>query len=94
LSNTGPIALLQDLAVVAALGLQHVERNGHHYFRGLDAWPREIQQAVTSSHPDIYHSMAGLATLNLQRGKINLASVLQSPLGTELMHDITTFSAI
>ncbi|MDE0838636.1 MAG: hypothetical protein OSB41_06225, partial [Kiritimatiellae bacterium] len=35
LANVGPVALLQDLAVMAAFGIEHVERNGHHYFKGL-----------------------------------------------------------
>jgi hypothetical protein len=30
LANIGPVALLQDLAVVATLGVSSVERNGHH----------------------------------------------------------------
>ena len=29
------VSLHQDLAHVAALGIGHVERNGHHYVRGL-----------------------------------------------------------
>ena len=39
LTTIGPVALLQDLAVQAALGNESVERNGHHYFRGLSFWP-------------------------------------------------------
>ena len=45
LSNVGPVALQQDLAVVATLGIDHVERNGHHYFRGLSMLPRETVRA-------------------------------------------------
>jgi hypothetical protein len=32
LTTIGPVALQQDLAVVANLGIDHLERNGHHYF--------------------------------------------------------------
>jgi hypothetical protein len=39
LCNLGPVALLQDLAMMALLGIEHVERNGHHYYRGLSLWP-------------------------------------------------------
>ena len=35
LTNLPVLALQQDLATIAALGLPHVERNGHHYFKGL-----------------------------------------------------------
>jgi len=34
LCNLGPVAFLQDLAMMALLGIEHVERNGHHYFAG------------------------------------------------------------
>src|SRR5207302_8085313 len=44
LCNLGPVALLQDLALMALLGIEHVERNGHHYYRGLSLWP-EIGRA-------------------------------------------------
>ena len=53
LSNVGPVSLPQDLAVMASLGIPHVERNGHHYFRGLSALPPDIQtlRARTSRRP-------------------------------------------
>ncbi len=35
LANVGPVALLNDLAAMAVLGMGDVERNGHHYFAGL-----------------------------------------------------------
>jgi len=31
----GAVALPQDLAMMTLLGIEHVERNGHHYYRGL-----------------------------------------------------------
>jgi hypothetical protein len=54
LSNIGPVALLQDLAVVATLGITHAERNGHHYFAGLREWPEAIQKEVLAGHADLY----------------------------------------
>ena len=35
LTNVPVVPLQQDLATVRALGITHVERNGHHYVRGL-----------------------------------------------------------
>ena len=37
LTNVPVVPLQQDLATVRALGIAHVERNGHHYVRGLGA---------------------------------------------------------
>ena len=42
LVNIGPVALLQDLAVSATLGVTSIERNGHHYFAGLSAFPSSV----------------------------------------------------
>ena len=46
LANLGPVALLQDLAMMALLGVTHVERNGHHYYRGLSMFPKDWQEAA------------------------------------------------
>jgi hypothetical protein len=76
LSNVGPVSLLQDLAVQAALGIESVERNGQHYFAGLSMFPAEVQQTVLTSHPDLYHaSPKGFPTLTITRGEIGLGSV-------------------
>ena len=54
LANVGPVALLQDLAVQSALGVESVERNGHHYFRGLSFLPAEVQAQMLAAHSDLY----------------------------------------
>src|SRR5919202_1549630 len=52
LANVGPVALLQDLAATATLRVEHVERNGHHYFRGLSMLPESAQRQVLGGHGD------------------------------------------
>ena len=54
LCTLGPFALLQDLAMMALLGIEHVERNGHHYYRGLSMFPRDWQEATLAAHGDLY----------------------------------------
>jgi hypothetical protein len=82
LCNIGPVALLQDLAVQAVLGIESVERNGHHYFAGLSPWPVEIQEAVRSNHPDLYEpSELGWPKLRIRNGRISTRSVVAAPLG-------------
>lgn len=67
LANAGPVALLQDLAVMALLGVTHVERNGHHYFRGLSMHTSATQDAVLGKHPGLYHRHTeGFATLQIK----------------------------
>lgn len=85
LANVGPIPLTQDLAMQALLGITHVERNGHHYFRGLSMYPDEmgVSAATLAAHPDLYHQLPdGLVTLKVTDGFIAIDSVNQAPFGT------------
>jgi hypothetical protein len=82
LANIGPVALLQDLAVCAALGIASVERNGHHYFAGLSMFPGPIQEQMLAAHGDLYRkSRAGWPTLDVRNGVIHTASVVAAPFG-------------
>jgi hypothetical protein len=88
LSNIGPVALLQDLAVAANLGLTHLERNGQHYFAGLNVWPRPLQEATLAAHPDLYRqSSNGLIHVAIREGRIAIDSVLAAPFGVNLPAD-------
>ena len=93
LGNVGPVALLQDLAVVAALGIPHVERNGHHYFAGLSMFPDPIQKQTANDHPDLYHQDAsGLLALQPSAGQLQLDSINAAPLGLKQQIDLGHFS--
>ena len=93
LANIGPVALLQDLAVVATLGVSSVERNGHHYFAGLSAFPRSVQEQVLALHGDLYErSAADWPSLCIQGGELCLDSVVNSPLGVGFELDVAQFT--
>jgi hypothetical protein len=95
LCNVGPVALLQDLNVMAALGIESVERNGHHYNAGLSQFPAAVQAQVLKSHPDLYHaSPNGWPTLTIQDGTLNLGSVNESPFGSRFLLDVTQFKPV
>jgi len=83
LANIGPVALLQDLVMMAVLGIQNVERNGHHYFRGLSVFPLELQKLALAEHSDLYHQPEHFPTLNIHKGKIDITSLLQAPFGSK-----------
>jgi len=88
LVNVGPVALLQDLTVMHALGIKHVERNGHHYMRGLSAFPENVQTQTLSDHGDLYHSGPNeIPCVNIQNGKINIQSLIEAPFGTAFRID-------
>ncbi|MFZ4765677.1 MAG: hypothetical protein ACOYMN_12050 [Roseimicrobium sp.] len=78
----GPVALMQDLAMHALLGITHVERNGHHYFRGLTPYPAEIAEPTVRAHPDLYATtIDGLTTLKISLGDLSIKSVNEAPFG-------------
>src|SRR5258705_2561005 len=95
LSNVGPVALLQDLAVCASLAISHVERNGHHYFAGLSMFPEETQERVLRHHPDLYiKHKKGFATVKIENGAMSTTSSIAAPLGVGFEPDLSAFTPI
>jgi hypothetical protein len=92
LSNIGPVALLQDLAVQAMLGIASVERNGHHYFAGVSFWSADWQALLLDQHGDLYtRGERGWPRLDVQRGELALGSVNAAPFGVNFL---PAFSAL
>lgn len=69
------LALQQDLALVSLLGLEHVERNGHHYVNGMADLPPDEQAAFLAAHPDLYERSHGAVRLRIRGGQIALGSL-------------------
>ena len=82
LTNLPPWPLLQDLAVVSALGLPHVERNGHHYFRGAGHLSAAERSQLVQRHPDLFTSEAHL---RIEAGELQLGSLDRHGFGTDLL---------
>jgi hypothetical protein len=94
LCNLGPLALLQDLALMALLGVEHVERNGHHYYRGLSMFPSSWQEATLAAHRDLYRRHEqGFTCLRIAEGKLQLGSLNQAPFGVQPLLDPSAFGA-
>lgn len=95
LCNLGPVALLQDLAMMAILGIPHVERNGYHYYRGLSMLPRRWQEQTIAAHGDLYlWDPQGFARLNIQQGRLELDSVNRAPFGVGFLPDVESFETL
>jgi hypothetical protein len=95
LTNVGPVALLQDLAVQASIGVTSVERNGHHYFNGLAQFPAAIQAHMLAHHGDLFtRSAEGWPRLDVRGGEIHLGSVLRAPFGCAPGLDLGTIPEI
>ncbi|RYH08284.1 mandelate racemase [Tropicimonas sp. IMCC6043] len=78
-----PVAgLNSDLAVVAALGIGHVERNAHHFFNGMAHLPPADVVAGLADHPELYHPddrVGGRLTIN--NGTLSVASLQRPGMG-------------
>ena len=82
LMNLPVVSLHQDLAHVAALGIGHVERNGHHYVRGLDHLTADEQATCLAAHGPLYREAEnGLVALDVRGGKIAVGSLQVAGLG-------------
>lgn len=75
LTTQAGLAVQQDLALVSLLGLNHVERNGHHYVKGMAGLSEREQAAFLDGHPDLYHRSAGTARLTIRGGELATASL-------------------
>jgi len=69
------ISMQQDLALVALLGLEHVERNGHHFINGMSGRPSGEQRAFLAAHPGLYDEADGVVRLRIDRGLVDLSSL-------------------
>lgn len=75
LTTWGGTSVQQDLALVALMGLTHVERNGHHFIDGMSFAPEQEQRSFVSAHPDLYAKGKGPARLRIEKGQLRLASL-------------------
>ena len=83
------------MAVVGTLGVEHVERNGHHYLRGLSMFPRESVDPVVERHTDLYRRLPdGTPAVRIENGRIDIGSVVDAPFGLAVPFDPTRFTLL
>ena len=75
LQNLPVVPLQQDFVTVGILGLEHCERNGHHYNYGLSMLPDEERDAVVRRHPDVYQQRGDEAFLRIVDGAVHCATL-------------------
>jgi hypothetical protein len=88
LSNLPVVPLQADLAAVALLGIDHVERNGHHYFRGLGHLSEAEKAAALAHHPDLYQRRGGEVFLIVEGGLLACASLQVPGMGFAALPDL------
>lgn len=72
------LAVQQDLALGALIGLSHAERNGHHYVDGFADTPDAEADAFLAAHPDLYARTDNEVRLAVQDGDL-LTDSLTTP---------------
>ncbi|WP_417847453.1 hypothetical protein [Thalassoglobus sp.] len=81
LQNLPVVPLQQDFTTLGILGIEHCERNGHHYNFGLSMLSEKDRANAIASHPDLYVGKEGEGFLNIQNGQVNCASLQCSGFG-------------
>lgn len=69
------LAVQQDTLLAASLGVQHIERNGHHYVDGFGSAPADEAMAFAEAHPGLYETASGRPHLNVRNGRLDLTSL-------------------
>lgn len=69
------LAVQQDTLLAASLGVQHIERNGHHYVDGFGSAPADEAMAFAEAHPGLYDTASGRPHLTVRNGRLDLHSL-------------------
>jgi hypothetical protein len=70
------MAVQQDLALGALIGVTHAERNGHHYVDGFGDAPVAEAQAFLTAHPDLYRDGGDVIRLSIHSGDLLTGSLI------------------
>jgi len=69
------LAVQQDLALGALIGVTHAERNGHHYVDGFGDTPADEASAFLAAHPDLYARVGNKVRLAIHDGDLLTGSL-------------------
>jgi hypothetical protein len=78
LTTLAGVCVQQDLALVSAMGLAHVERNGHHFVDGFAGRPKAEAVRFMEAHPDLYADTPRGPRLLIREGMLELGSVVDA----------------
>ncbi len=87
LTTLAGLCVQQDLALVSALGLAHVERNGHHFIDGFAGRPVAEAQAYRAAHPDLYVDTPFGPRLRINEGLLDIGSLATPGMGSAIWPD-------
>ncbi len=88
LTTLAGVCVQQDLALVALMGLPHVERNGHHFVDGFAGRPKAEAVRFMEAHPDLYADTARGPRLAIRDGALEIGSLDTPGLGASIEPDL------
>jgi hypothetical protein len=88
------LAVQQDLALGALIGVTHAERNGHHYVDGFGDTPAAEAEAFLEAHPDLYVRGAGKVRLAIHDGDLLTESLTAPGFATSVHPDWSTMQPL
>ncbi len=89
LTTLAGLCVQQDLALVSALGLGHVERNGHHFIAGFQGRPKAEAVRFMEAHPSLYADTAQGPRLAIKGGVLDIAGIAVPGFGATEEPDFT-----
>ncbi|WP_439363847.1 hypothetical protein ACNJYD_27220 [Bradyrhizobium sp. DASA03005] len=81
------LAVQQDLALGAFIGVTHAERNGHHYVDGFGETPAAEAAAFAAAHPDLYADAGQGIRLSIHNGDLLTGSLHTAGFATSVHPD-------
>jgi hypothetical protein len=88
------LAVQQDLALGALIGVTHAERNGHHYVDGFGDTPAAEAQAFLAAHPDLYVKDGHKVRLAIHNGDLLTGSLTTPGFATSVHPDWSAMSPL
>lgn len=75
LQNLPMVPLQQDFTTLGVLGIEHCERNGHHYNYGLSMLSEKDKANAARLHKDLYTRKGDELFLNIRQGQVACSSL-------------------
>jgi hypothetical protein len=88
------LAVQQDLALGALIGLTHAERNGHHYVDGFGEAPAAEAEAFRAVHPDLYCDDGHGVRLSIHGGDLLTGSLIATGFASGVHPDWSALSPL
>ena len=88
------LAVQQDLALGALIGVTHAERNGHHYVDGFGDAPAAEAEAFLAGHPDLYARDGNRIRLSIHDGDLLTGSLTAPGFATSVHPDWSALSPL